>query len=112
MRLESQNLQRFVCEFTTDQIRQRPNLPGADSRVSVYCPVRHGLSLFSHQLLLATLAAVTTEGSGRSKLTEFVPNHILSHEDLDVRFTIVNHKRRTYELRHNRATSRPGRDRL
>lgn len=63
-------------------------------------------------LLLASLAAVSAEGSGRSELPKLVPNHVFCYENLDVGLAIVHLERRPYKLGDDRATTRPSPDRL
>src|SRR4030095_8461499 len=50
---------------------------------------------------------VTFEGTGRSKLTKLVTDHILGHIDRKVSLSIVDTKRETNHVGCNRRTSCP-----
>ena len=55
---------------------------------------------------------VTLEGPGQCKLTQLMPHHFFADKHFDMLSSIVNHKRVSDEFRHNRASARPGLNRL
>ena len=55
---------------------------------------------------------MTAERPRRGKLTEFVTDHVFSDKHLEVLLTVVNHKCKAYELRHDGAGTRPCLDRI
>ena len=65
----------------------------------------------NHQLSLA-FAAVPSEGSRRSKFTQFVTNHIFRDKHFHMVFTVMNHECMADKLRNNRASPRPSLNRL
>jgi hypothetical protein len=62
--------------------------------------------------LLLTDTAVCFEDTGRSKLTEFVTNHVLRDIDRHKSFAIVNGEVVTDEIRGDHGLTAPGFDRL
>src|SRR5262245_35195480 len=57
-------------------------------------------------------ARVALEDPRRRELAELVADHVLGHEQLHELPAVVNLKRLSHELRHDRAVARPGADRL
>ena len=47
----------------------------------------------------------------RRKLTKFVPDHVLGHENGDMAFAVVNPEGQPDHIRRDRRTPRPGLDR-
>ena len=53
---------------------------------------------------------MTLEGSGRSELAHFVPDHVLGHQDFDMLATVVNHERVSNEFRNDGTGTSPSFD--
>src|SRR3990167_5000330 len=62
--------------------------------------------------LLLHLAAVADELFGRGEFAQAVPDHVLAHQHLDMRFAVVHAELKAHHLRGDLRAARPGLDRL
>ncbi len=68
--------------------------------------------LVSRKLLLAPLAAVSSERPRRSELAQFVADHVFGNVHFDMLATVVNHEGHVEKLGNDRASTGPRLDRI